>query len=394
MLPPNMILLQTDRLSLSALGAYGNAAAETPAFDRLASCSGLFDRCYALNSNPHSLFEGEIPLLRELARRDYRMILLTDDPQLARRMTRCEKEKGLKQLIYLPTQETLPTALPEEIEETALYQFFEQNALVIEELCRETTPFFLWSYTQGLGGMWDFPEKLRLLFREDEEDPLPYDGMTPPSGSIAVRSRRRAADAEEILPDDDFLCSVQESYAAGISLWDRGLEFFLATLTERNYFENGLLALTSPRGFPLGEHGVIGERADGDPVFYAEEIHLPLLLRLPGKSQGALRSNALTTPADLEQTLLCAASGIVPPQPLGELLFDPNQSGRSQLNLQWSRGEKSFRGLITRQWFLREETNGERVSEELYLLPDDRNQINDVADRCLEEVEELRKSLL
>ncbi|MBR6480102.1 MAG: hypothetical protein IKT12_00235, partial [Thermoguttaceae bacterium] len=44
---PNIICFLTDRLHLGYLGAYGNGWIGTPAFDRLAGESVLFDRAFA-----------------------------------------------------------------------------------------------------------------------------------------------------------------------------------------------------------------------------------------------------------------------------------------------------------------------------------------------------------
>ena len=51
---PNILMLQVDQLSASALKAYGNTCSITPAIDRLAGAGVVFDkRIYEFSRSAH-----------------------------------------------------------------------------------------------------------------------------------------------------------------------------------------------------------------------------------------------------------------------------------------------------------------------------------------------------
>ena len=383
---PDIIVIETGGLALGSLGAYGCAAAETPSFDRLASNSALFDSHYAASTDTRDVETAHLgsgpsgagPTLAEkLTAAGYETVRLKQG-NIGGNTGGGERDFGFGRTLLLPAGQE---RLAESIEETALYGFFSAAADIVGSRDASERPLFLWASTAGLEGVWDFPLKHRALFVEDEEDPEPYAGTTPPSITFPfVRDRRGAAD--EPLPDYDELCAAAESYAAGISLWDQGLEIFLAAWAESQWRGDSCLVLTSPRGFPLGEHGVVGPAPEDRPLFYSEQFHLPLLISFPGKPDAAQRVDALTTPADLRESIAALASG--GRMLLRGLLDQPLDRDIPREYLLQKTGK--CRGIITKEWILRaEEDAGGAVRRELYVLPDDRRQINDIARRCPDE---------
>ena len=272
---PDVAVLMTDRLALGSLGAYGNAAAETPAFDRLAAESVLFDRFYTasptLDAAYRSFWTGDAgaksaeSLAKKAADAGYLTIFVTDEPALLDG----ERSGAFERVLSLEVPK--PTEWAETVEETALYRFFAQTAETLIQARREGRPLFFWAHSVGFAGAWDFPLALRALFQEDEEDPAPYAGLNPPFaelfGQIGRKKRLAAADTPSAIPDFDRLCEIAESYAAGCSVWDRGLEAFLGLLAAEKFFDSGLLALGATGGFPLGEHGRVGFVPDLEPLF-------------------------------------------------------------------------------------------------------------------------------
>ena len=57
---------------------------------------------------------------------------------------------------------------------------------------------------------------------------------------------------------------------------------------------------TSPRGYPLGEHQVVGDAANS---LYGELVRVPWLIRMPSGPMYGARSDALVQPVDLSATL-------------------------------------------------------------------------------------------
>lgn len=376
---PDIIVIETGGLALGSLGAYGCGAAETPSFDRLASCSALFDSHYATSTERADIEAAHlasdssgdgVPLAARLAAAGYETVrLLQGYPEGGR-------DFGFGQTIALPAP---ADRIADSIEETAFYTFFLAVSDILSNRSATEEPLFLWASTAGFEGVWDFPPEQRALFVEDEEDPEPYAGTAPPSITFPfIRDRR----GDELPPDYDRLCSVIESYNAGLSLWDQGLELFLGVLAGSPR-RDSCLVLTSSRAFPLGEHGRIGPAPKNQPLFYSEEFHLPLLISFPDKPAAALRTNELTTPADLRDSI--AALGTGGTVPLRDLLA--GGEARRQYILQKS---GACRGVVTKDWLLRAERTADgEIRRELYVLPDDRRQINDIARRCPDDLARL-----
>jgi arylsulfatase A-like enzyme len=378
----NSICMVFDRLQSGYIGAYGNTWIETPAVDRLASQSFLFDQ--ALIDTPdldriyrsywqgrHALCgdetAGDWPTLAaSLRERGVATALLTDEKLVARHPLAVDFDEIIE---IDPPWECRSV---EKIEETHFAQCFLQ---IIDYLQAADEPFMLWCHLAGLGTTWDAPLSFRRAYR-DEGDPDPPQGAEVP---------------ELILPEDhdpDELLGMVYSYAGQVSLLDSCLEAFLEFLKESLASEELLLAITSSRGFPLGEHRRIGPCEE---ALYGELVHVPLMLRFPEELGAAARSQALVEPADLWATLR---------QWFHDLAASPSLTGnslipivRQDLNVLRDRlyiaGTDQQRALRTPAWYLRATSQ-----PELYVKPDDRWEVNNVSNRCLEVVECLQDALV
>ena len=289
----NAICLVFDRLHAGYLGAYGNTWIETPAVDRLASQSFVFDQALIdtpdLNRLYRSYWQGRHALspdfspgdcpslpgcLRELG---VTTALLTDDPLVARHPLAVDFDEIID--IDPPWECTGA----EQIEQTHFAQCFVQ---IIDYLQSAREPFMLWCHLAGLGTTWDAPLSFRRAYK-DEDDPDPPTGAEVPEQTLA----------EDHDPDE--LLGIVHSYAGQVSLLDSCLEAFLEFLKDLKAADQLLLALTSSRGFPLGEHRRVGPC---DEPLYGELVQVPLMLRFPDGTGAAARSQALVEPADLWAT--------------------------------------------------------------------------------------------
>jgi arylsulfatase A-like enzyme len=93
---------------------------------------------------------------------------------------------------------------------------------------------------------------------------------------------------------------VQSSYAAAVSYLDAGVGQLGELLEEAGLAEAVTLLVTADVGQELGEHGVVGPVR---PWLHEGVVHLPLLLRLPGRELAGRRVEALTQTVDLAPTL-------------------------------------------------------------------------------------------
>ncbi len=395
------IVVSVRGLQAGALGCYGNAWIDTPAFDALAAGGIVFDWHYAARADAEGAgrawrtgrydlptdvaagaVENEPDLLDALRKKEIHTRLIFD----ANRPCPNEFTKGWDAVERVSTGEN----------ETPLDAVLEAVGTALERL-EHRDAWLLWIDLPTLLPPWNVPQAFQEPYfieeseeegggdeeEEPETEPLtPFTGV--PNGLI---------DRE-----DDFLyLSLQTSYAAAVSYVDAALGQLLEAVNGLDGGDEILLAVTADIGQNLGEHGLVG---NSRPWLHDELIHLPMLLRLPGGAEGGRRVEALTQDVDLAPTL-ADWFGV-------EL---PGVHGRSLLRL--ARGlAETIRpyvcsglqigaalefALRTPQWaFLlpahpHEEDKGR--SPQLYVKPDDRWEVNNVAQHHWEYVEQLERTL-
>src|SRR5262249_43465081 len=150
-------------------------------------------------------------------------------------------------------------------------------------------------------------------------------------------------------------------------------------------------------GLPLGEHGIVGNCR---PWLHEELIHIPLLVRPPGKSEAGLRVVALTQSVDLLPTLLEWFGGPTPSSVHGKSLLPLIRGEVQQLRAYAcsavAMDEAVEWALRTPEWtFLLpvQPSAAEPRRPQLYLKPDDRWEVNNVMQQQLELAEQLEQTL-
>jgi arylsulfatase A-like enzyme len=377
----NAICLVFDRLHAGYLGAYGNTWIETPAVDRLASQSFLFDQALIdtpdLNRLYNSYWQGRHALLPEISPADCPSLpgrlrelgvataLVTDDPSIARHQLAVDFDE------IIDIDPPWEFSVAEKIEQTHFAQCFVQ---IIDYLQSARRPFMLWCHLSGLGTTWDAPLSFRRAYK-DQDDPDPPPGAEVPELTLAENY------------DPDELLGMVQSYAGQVSLMDSCLEAFLEFFQDLKAAAQTLLVLTSARGFPLGEHRRVGPCGE---ALHGELVQTPLVLRFPDGLGAASRTQALVEPADLWATLLewwqiRPAPHSPTAQSLIPIARQDDTAPRDRLCLV---GRDAERAIRTPAWYFRSSGEGE-----LYAKPDDRWEVNNVSNRCLEIVECLQDAL-
>ncbi len=358
----NILCISIDGLHAGMIGAMGNAWIQTPALDALACQSLVFDRYRADSLQLDAIFDslwnsdtqGTLPERFDQA--GFRSILLTDDDDVFYHASAPFSEKHR---LEWPTLDR-PV---ENVDETQIFQAFASAIQLLET--RRTQPVFLWTHLRAFRGVWDFPHEYREIYR-DEEDPAPYAGVSPPCATLS--------DEDTFNPDD--VQAVMEAYAGGMTVLDDAIAGLWNWLKSGCFAENTALILCSTRGFSLGAHNRIGP----DKTLYGENLQLPLFIHVPFSSTSGFepgRCNDLWTPSALGNFL----AGIADRQTEGGFFrTEIPQAGQEMLRI----AGDSERALLTKDWFLR--CAEDRV--ELYAKPDDYWEINDVANRCGEVVEQ------
>jgi arylsulfatase A-like enzyme len=363
------IVLVIDRLGAAYLGPYGNTWLETAGFNRLASAGLVCEQMLAaspdLATTYHQYWFGEpdtersLPALARAA--GCRAVLLTDDESIAAVQGASDFDEI--QLIKADKQLTAPR---EEVADTAFIKLIEAAAELMTTWRDSSQPQLLWIHARAMNGPWDAPQELREQFA-DEEDPTPSDTVTPPNEMLA----------EDYDPDQ--VLSLTHAYAGQVSMIDLGLQALLAAIDELPQRDSLLFAVTSPRGFPLGEHLRLGEC---DQALYGELLHVPCLIRFPQQEGALMRTQELLQPRDLFATI--TDDGACDLSLLRIVRGEPAVSRE----LATAAGPNQ-RLIRTAAWQLRAVRDGDEEICELYVKPDDRFEFNDVASRVPQIVSQL-----
>ncbi|MDR3108527.1 MAG: hypothetical protein LBU65_02395 [Planctomycetaceae bacterium] len=367
--PPtkSAITIVVDRLHTGLLGAYGNVWVDTPAMNSLAAEAVIFDRHYAASLKLPAILRSHWGLdgcsIENLSRRGVNTILFTDSQDVVQ--SRDAEKFTTRHFFDSPTV----TDVASQPKETQTFRFFTELIAIAEKAAN--SPYYIWCYFESLGKCWDFPLPHRSRYR-DEGDPEPYSGIEVPFFDYR--------NLDELLVDPDERQSVLATYAAGITLFDEVITGVTDFVANGDSGGETLLTLTASRGFPLGEHGVIGIQ-QSDEQLYGESIHLPLMIRYPDKFAQTVRIRSLTEPNDLRKTIerWFEISGDVS---LFELANETQESLHEHIIIK----SGSETAVITSSWFLRSLNENK---QELYVKPDDRWEVNNVTTRCSEVVQEL-----
>jgi arylsulfatase A-like enzyme len=181
----------------------------------------------------------------------------------------------------------------------------------------------------------------------------------------------------------DDIPRLQQTYGGMMLGVDEWLGQLFDYLREKNLYDDLLIALTSDRGLPLGDHGYFGDFLY--PWLHEELVHLPLIVKLPGGEQKGRRVQQLSQPVDLWPTLAAAFGAEIPDGSHGKNLL-PLMHGESVKLREFCcshvrRGRAREWSIRTHQWhFLL--PIGERGDPprgpQLYVKPDDRWEVNNV----------------
>jgi len=397
------VVVVVDRLGAGFLGPYGNTWLETPALNSLASQSLLVETVLADSphladiyrsywTGRHSLAGGDaawtasgvvsgqgflqseqssarndshpLSLATALTQRNIATVLVTDEPQVAEHPLAA----AFEQIVRVPSATVIRCA--DDPSDTGMARLF---AAAAEALAGLNQSYLLWIHCRGMEGAWDAPLSYREQFR-DEEDPRPGDFAAPPQIRIDQSF------------DPDELLKLQHAYAGQVSLLDEQLAAVFETLQQR-LEEELLLAATSPRGYPLGEHGRVGSC---DHALYAELLQVPLLVRFPHQQGALVRSAEILQPADLG---MAVAEHFGLPLEVPSALYQfVRHEDHPPREVAVAAGDNE-RAIRTPAWFLRESHGSDQRRLELFAKPDDRWEVNDVSSRCQHELELLVAAL-
>lgn len=134
-------------------------------------------------------------------------------------------------------------------------------------------------------------------------------------------------------------------YDGGIAYMDWCLGQFIAQLKQRGLYDNTLLIVASDHGEAFGERNLLGHAL----AVYQDEIHVPLLIKYPHSTTGAVIAEPVSL-VDIMPTILDAQGYEIPPGIQGRSLLRPAGATRDIFSEGFAtstntRFSKRFRGV-------------------------------------------------
>jgi arylsulfatase A-like enzyme len=330
---PNVVLVVSDTLRRDHLGAYGNEWIHTPALDRLATRSVVFDNHLA-GSFPTmparaDLLTGRLsltfmswgplpttlPTLPELlGEAGYLTMGIVDTPFYVR--NGFGYDRGFQDFMWIRGQGDAKR-MEERLDARSTWRH-ESDRWVARTVCaaeewlerHHRERFFLLVDVWDPHEPWDAPDYYTRLYAPD------YDGReTDP----CYDNWREAG-----LTEDDVRLA-HAAYSGEVTMVDRWIGRLVEKLDVLGIAGNTVLVFVSDHGYYFGEHDYLGKSV-WDPdlgtqswsPLYRELVEVPLLIRMPGAEPR--RTPALTTLVDLPVTVLDLAGVEAPPGVVGRSL--------------------------------------------------------------------------
>jgi len=295
-IPPDIVLITVDTLRADRLGCYGYFRDTSPRIDAFAEQSVLFERAIpqcATTLPSHislmtSTYLGTHGVRGNLW--SFRTKLETTGPlqTLAERLKALGYDTGgfvsatpVKQATGISVgfdSWSEPDSSERRAEETV--------DLALEWLAQErATPFFLWLH----------------LFdpHEPYKPPAPFDSLFATDETLINHLRENAYTHWE----DSWIQQANGKYDGEVRYMDGQLGRLFDWLETRDAFANTACVLTSDQGEGLGQHGRMSHN-----TLNTEQLHIPLIMRLPGDRIAPQRYSAPIALVDVVPTLFNACS--------------------------------------------------------------------------------------
>jgi arylsulfatase A-like enzyme len=352
----NLLLITNDQLRADGLGAMGNPVIRTPNLDRLAAEGTLFENYFVqcpqcvpsrsamhtgryphVNRTPTNLYrlpDSEQTLAAILGRNGYETAVVGELPfaptnflggfsKVVAGYTEYEASllmggyalKGVAHAAALKSGfQAVPAPWPEEADETA---FFCRKAIdYLSE--KRTAPFFLHVNLRRPHHPFDPPPPFDTMYagatfpashkREGEM-------KNKPPGQQRALENTVGFDLRTMTPSD--LYRIKSFYYGMISLNDKHIGKIIDHMRQTGLADRTLVVFNADHGEMLGDHGLLYKGG----YFYDEVVHVPLILRAPGKIAGGKRVKSLVEEIDLLPTVLDVLGVPTPPGVQGRNLL-------------------------------------------------------------------------
>ncbi len=383
---PNVLFLILDTLRADRLGCYGYARPTTPFLDEYARRAVLFENAISSASwtlpSHASMFTGYEPFEHGATLEPYdgRFPTLAQifgsrgavSAGFAANSEILTRPFGLPRgfIVWKAPFETTWDAtrrtlygrrMQKAFESRYLYAYAPRKFMSAEEV---NHLFLRW-----LDGR---PARPFLAFLNYMDTHLP--GAPPREFARRFSEQPRHVNFERLVAEDPFnpedLKEISNQYDASLAYLDSELRNLFDELRRRNLDQNLLVVITSDHGESIGEHELIGHRTS----LYLDQLHVPLLIRFPGKTPEGLRVAVPVGTRSLAATIAEMAglgdSGIPGPSlspcwsggPCGEseILSEVDKGGYPGADKHWPVRQGWVKSLLTEKWHFILQQTGKR----------------------------------
>ncbi|MBW2146859.1 MAG: sulfatase [Deltaproteobacteria bacterium] len=334
---PNILLISVDSLRADHLGCYGYGHPTSPNIDALAEAGELCERliCPGIPTMPSyaTLYTGQHPITHGIVAHPCKNELDKNVPFLPKLFlqagyTTCALDSLMRSRIWFGRGYEF--YIDPSIKHTLLYLAVtceDINARAIPWLrAHASEPFFLFIHYWDPHWPFNPPERYRELFYQgNPTDPNNHSldaWWKHPLGAAARDTWLRTENG--LITDADYIVAL---YDQEIRYLDNGIGELIAALDELGLAENTIVMLTADHGESMTEHGIFFEHHG----LYDCTIHVPLIVRWPGRLRGGGRLPHLLQLTDIAPTILEAAGLAIPDEMEGgsfwKLLTGEEQEG-------------------------------------------------------------------
>lgn len=378
---PNLILISIDTLRADRLAAYGHTRPTSPSFDRLSKQSTLFEQAFSQSPKTApshmTVMTGVYPEAHRVQNRRVKQKrwsgrLSADLPTLAEMLSAAgyrtfARTGGANMEAGLGFDRGFDSFESPLIAVDALFKVMLKE---IERLSRAPEPFFVFVHTYGPHSPYLPPKRYRDQFVDSA-----YSGGIIADVTEWVdefhpkeihREFWRRVDRESPA-DRRYLLDL---YDASIRYTDDQLGVLLDGIEELDISDRTLLVVLSDHGEEFGEH----EGFEHDAL-WQELLHVPLLIRVPGRLRPGWEGRRIAAPVgliDVLPTLLELIGIPVPAHIQGRSLVGLVESGAAGRS--WTFAQNRETGdvaLRVGKWKLLHDRGGEHLFD-LLADPDER----------------------
>lgn len=325
----NIVLVAIDTLSARHMGCYGYQRETTPFMDEYAKGGALFENCYcqAIPTQPSytSMYTGQYVITHRIVSHGGTRDLSESAPFLPEIMgrhgyTTCAVDnlyrmkgwfaRGYEFYITPRMRVQYPQGEP--------CEFYNQRAIPWLKSLHQEKFFLFVHYWDPHTPYFPPPEYRPLFYAGNPTDPknISLEGLW--KHPFGESWKKWFDQLQPNITDAEYITAM---YDSEIRYADDGLKNLLATLEEVGVADDTLVVIFSDHGEIMHRHKIYFDHHG----LYDEDIHVPLIIRLPGK--GGRRIPHLVQHIDIAPTILDAAGIEIPGEMEGSSLI-PYLTGR------------------------------------------------------------------